>query len=209
MSCNFLFRTTSLDFIWKFVDVHFDTPKNLNFRDWVADKIGHFYVNQGGFVLSKVYAPRSSGHLRLETTNVSKNPFVQFNYYNNTHDIQTCRKGIQYLNKLLNSSAMSSFKFDTVTPLVLELYPNLGIPVGHKFVGAQIPTDMKNVSATTQWCKDTVTTIWHYHGGCVLQKVVDSSYRVRGVRSLRVVDGSTFTSSPGSNPQATVMMLGR
>jgi len=26
---------------------------------------------------------------------------------------------------------------------------------------------------------------------------------------LRVIDGSTFNYSPGTNPQATVMMLGR
>ncbi|KAJ0967992.1 hypothetical protein J5N97_024909 [Dioscorea zingiberensis] len=30
-----------------------------------------------------------------------------------------------------------------------------------------------------------------------------------GVASLRVVDGSTFSVSPGTNPQATLMMMGR
>ncbi|GMN23535.1 hypothetical protein TIFTF001_049093 [Ficus carica] len=30
-----------------------------------------------------------------------------------------------------------------------------------------------------------------------------------GINSLRVIDGSTFTISPGTNPQATLMMLGR
>lgn len=52
-------------------------------------------------------------------------------------------------------------------------------------------------------------TIWHYHGGCQTGAVVDRDYRVLGVDSLRVVDGSTFHDSPGTNPQATVMMLGR
>ncbi|PNX81343.1 protein HOTHEAD-like, partial [Trifolium pratense] len=32
---------------------------------------------------------------------------------------------------------------------------------------------------------------------------------VLGVDALRVIDGSTFNYSPGTNPQATVMMLGR
>ncbi|KAI9117979.1 hypothetical protein K1719_011121 [Acacia pycnantha] len=40
-------------------------------------------------------------------------------------------------------------------------------------------------------------------------KVVDRHYKVKGVNRLRVIDGSTFLSSPGTNPQATVMMLGR
>lgn len=40
-------------------------------------------------------------------------------------------------------------------------------------------------------------------------RVVDSDYRVTGIDALRVIDGSTFRDSPGTNPQATVMMLGR
>lgn len=40
-------------------------------------------------------------------------------------------------------------------------------------------------------------------------KVVSPDYKVLGVDRLRVVDGSTFDESPGTNPQATVMMMGR
>lgn len=58
-------------------------------------------------------------------------------------------------------------------------------------------------------CRKSLATFWHYHAGCLVGKVVDSEYRVIGVDSLRVVDGSTFAVSPGTNPQATVMMLGR
>nr|CAB3503841.1 unnamed protein product [Digitaria exilis] len=39
--------------------------------------------------------------------------------------------------------------------------------------------------------------------------MAQQDYRVMGVRGLRVVDSSTFKYSPGTNPQATVMMLGR
>ena len=72
----------------------------------------------------------------------------------------------------------------------------------------------KNSNASTfesreQYCKDTVVTIWHYHGGCQVGRVVDHQYRVLGVDSLRVIDGSTFIDSPGTNPQATLLMLGR
>ncbi|KAG2259769.1 hypothetical protein Bca52824_079063 [Brassica carinata] len=52
-------------------------------------------------------------------------------------------------------------------------------------------------------------TYYHYHGGCVVGSVVDEDYRVSGVKRLRVVDGSTFEESPGTNPMATVLMLGR
>lgn len=51
--------------------------------------------------------------------------------------------------------------------------------------------------------------MWHYHGGCRVGEVVDRDYKIVGVDRLRVIDGSTFDTSPGTNPQATVMMLGR
>ncbi|KAJ4909404.1 Protein HOTHEAD [Raphanus sativus] len=40
-------------------------------------------------------------------------------------------------------------------------------------------------------------------------KVVSPDRKVLGVNRLRVIDGSTFDESPGTNPQATVMMMGR
>ncbi|KAL8098868.1 hypothetical protein AgCh_031549 [Apium graveolens] len=40
-------------------------------------------------------------------------------------------------------------------------------------------------------------------------KVINSDYEVLGAHGLRVIDGSTFVQAPGTNPQATVMMLGR
>jgi choline dehydrogenase-like flavoprotein len=51
--------------------------------------------------------------------------------------------------------------------------------------------------------------MWHFHGGCHVGSVVNQRYQVNGVESLRIVDGSTFEDGPGTNPQATTMMLGR
>lgn len=72
-----------------------------------------------------------------------------------------------------------------------------------------IPRHTNDTKSIEQFCKDTVITIWHYHGGCHVGKVVSRDYQVLGVRRLRVIDSSTFTDSPGTNPQATVMMFGR
>lgn len=51
--------------------------------------------------------------------------------------------------------------------------------------------------------------MYHYHGGCLVHKVIDCDFRVIGIDALRIVDGSTFEVSPGTNPQAALMMLGR
>ncbi|XP_010419173.1 PREDICTED: protein HOTHEAD-like [Camelina sativa] len=71
------------------------------------------------------------------------------------------------------------------------------------------PKQLNDTESMAQFCKDTVVTIWHYHGGCLVGKVVSPNRKVLGVDRLRVVDGSTFDESPGTNPQATLMMMGR
>ena len=71
------------------------------------------------------------------------------------------------------------------------------------------PKQVNDTKSMAQFCKDTVVTIWHYHGGCLVGKVVSPDRKVLGVNRLRVIDGSTFDESPGTNPQATVMMMGR
>ena len=72
-----------------------------------------------------------------------------------------------------------------------------------------IPKHTNDTKSLEQFCKDTVLTIWHYHGGCHVGKVVDREHKVLGVHRLRIVDGSVFDESPGTNPQATIMMMGR
>ena len=72
-----------------------------------------------------------------------------------------------------------------------------------------IPKHSNDTKSLEQFCKDSVITIWHYHGGCLVDKVVSHDLKVLGVTRLRIVDGSTLSKSPGTNPQATVMMMGR
>lgn len=72
-----------------------------------------------------------------------------------------------------------------------------------------VPKHTNDTKSLEQFCKDTVITIWHYHGGCHVGKVVSTEYKVLGIDRLRVVDGSTYDESPGTNPQGTVLMMGR
>ncbi|KAI3698042.1 hypothetical protein L6452_31152 [Arctium lappa] len=71
------------------------------------------------------------------------------------------------------------------------------------------PVHANMSSSLEQYCKDNVKTIWHYHGGCQMSKVVNEDYKILGVNVVRVIDGSTLTNSPGTNPQASLLMLGR
>lgn len=149
-------------------------------------------------ILEKVVGPSSAGSLRLASTDVRVNPVVRFNYFSDIGDLQRCVNGTRKIGDVLRTSSMEGFKFSQWFGGRDFIY-----------VGSALPSDLSNDALMEEFCRQTVTTIWHYHGGCVVGKVVDTKLRVMGVKALRVVDGSIFTVSPGTNPQATLLMMGR
>ncbi|KGN45431.1 hypothetical protein Csa_016192 [Cucumis sativus] len=150
-------------------------------------------------LMEKITGPVASGSMRLASTDVRVNPVVRFNYFGNAVDLERCVNGTRKIGEILRSQAMEGFKFRDW--------------FGRKefrYVGPAYPEkEDEDGLVLREFCRQSVSTIWHYHGGCVAGKVVDSNYRVIGMEALRVVDGSIFGVSPGTNPQATVMMLGR
>ncbi|KAL3834517.1 hypothetical protein ACJIZ3_009253 [Penstemon smallii] len=157
---------------------------------------------QAGVILEKIMGPFSKGYLELQSKNPNDNPRVTFNYFQDPRDLQRCVQGMEIIRKVVESSSLSSFRYPLAS---FESLLNI-------MLTSPINLRTKHLASTysmEQFCIDTVMTIWHYHGGCQVDSVVDRDYRVLGVDSLRVVDGSTFSNSPGTNPQATVMMLGR
>uniref|UniRef100_A0A7N0ZXS6 Glucose-methanol-choline oxidoreductase N-terminal domain-containing protein n=1 Tax=Kalanchoe fedtschenkoi TaxID=63787 RepID=A0A7N0ZXS6_KALFE len=157
---------------------------------------------RGGFVLEKIMGPISTGHMELKTRNPDDNPSVTFNYFKEPEDLERCVQGMRVMQRVVESKAFAPFKFSHLTwPNLLNM--TLNYPINMK------PKHQNASWSLEQFCKDTVTTIWHYHGGCQVGRVVDGDYKVLGVDALRVIDGSTFNYSPGTNPQATLMMLGR
>ncbi|MCH82207.1 protein HOTHEAD-like, partial [Trifolium medium] len=147
---------------------------------------------QGGFILEKINGPISKGHLELRNNDPNENPLVTFNYFQDPRDLEKCIQGIRIIEKIIDSKAFSPFKYNNMSASSL----------------LNMTANRTSISLA-QFCRDTVMTIWHYHGGCQVGRVVDRDYKVLGVDALRVIDGSTFNYSPGTNPQATVMMLGR
>lgn len=149
-------------------------------------------------LMEKIIGPLSSGSLRLASTDVRVNPIVRFNYFSNPVDVERCINGTRKIGDVLKSRSMDDFRFH-------EWFGARNF----RFVGPTLPVDQSDHAQMAEFCRRTVSTIWHYHGGCVMGKVVDRDLRVIGVDALRIVDGSTFSISPGTNPQATLMMLGR
>ncbi|KAF4349180.1 hypothetical protein F8388_026329 [Cannabis sativa] len=150
-------------------------------------------------ICEKLRQPLSSGSLWLASPNdVRVTPHVRFNYFSHPKDLSQCVNGVRKIGEMLETNALERFKMVDSNEERNFMY-----------FGPSLPTNQSDESAMEEFCRSSVTTIWHYHGGCTVGKVVDGDFRVMGVNSPRVVDGSTFRVSPGTNPQATVMMLGR
>ncbi|EMS57763.1 Protein HOTHEAD [Triticum urartu] len=161
-------------------------------------------VFHGGFILSKIDGPLSTGNLVLVDTDPNSNPNVTFNYFKHPQDLRRCVYGIKTIEKIISTNTFSNF-----TPkdggYSMEKLLNMSVAANINL----IPKHTNDSTSLEQFCRDTVVTIWHYHGGCHVGKVVDQQYKVIGTSGLRVIDGSTLSRSPGTNPQATVMMMGR
>ncbi|XP_021890533.1 protein HOTHEAD-like isoform X2 [Carica papaya] len=138
-------------------------------------------------IAAKVAFPESKGMLKLQNTDPRKNPLVKFNYLTKEKDVDECVNMVRALEHVAMSESVSLF---------------LGIQPQDKNL-------TRSEDELRQFCKKNVRTYYHFHGGCVVGRVVDQDYRVLGVEGLRVVDGSTLLESPGTNPMATLLMLGR
>lgn len=151
-----------------------------------------------GLIASKVAFPLSRGELWLKSTNPQDNPYVRYNYFSHLSDLQECMFGVKLMVNLSVTPSIQNFAFT-----------NKGSSKTLQFLGTPLPHTQSNDEALAKFCKNTLQTFWHFHGGCQVGLVVDKRYRVKGIDSLRVVDNSIFKDSPGTNPQATTMMLGR
>ncbi|KAK6914759.1 Glucose-methanol-choline oxidoreductase, C-terminal [Dillenia turbinata] len=158
---------------------------------------------RGGFILEKIASPLSKGHLNLISTNIEDTPSVTFNYFSHPSDLRRCVDGIRMVEKIVRSEHFSNYA--QCEEVSIEKLLNMSVKANVNL----IPKHTNVTASLEQFCRDSVITIWHYHGGCNVGRVVDSDYKVLGVNGLRVIDGSTFNNSPGTNPQATVMMMGR
>ncbi|XP_059067859.1 (R)-mandelonitrile lyase-like [Cryptomeria japonica] len=152
----------------------------------------------GGAIFQKVAYPLSRGNLSLISKDPKDNPSVRYNYYSEPEDLQKCVQGLKVIVDICETSSIQNFAYNKSSGTS-----------GLHFIGLALPKNKSDDIAMGKFCREKLATIWHFHGGCDIGHVIDKRYRLKGVIGLRIVDGSTFRDSPGTNPQATTMMLGR
>ncbi|QBQ55948.1 GMC family oxidoreductase [Nitrosococcus wardiae] len=144
------------------------------------------------WLVLKARTNNTAGIVTLKSTNPREMPEINFNYFQEggEEDLQAVVKGVKLARSFLNEPQAEQH-------VAQELYP-----------GSDIQTDEE----LSQYIRDEA---WGHHAACTAKigsdndpaAVLDSRFRVRGVKRLRVVDACVFPRVPGYFPVAAVMMI--
>ena len=135
--------------------------------------------------------PKSRGTVRLRSSDPLSKPIIDNNYLSEPDDLRLEIAGLRYAREILKASPMSS-------------------RVSHEILPGQEATSDAELG---EHCRRTVKTNWHPVGTCRMGRnddplaVLDSNLRVRGIRSLRVIDASAMPFIPSGNTNAPTMMV--
>jgi choline dehydrogenase len=157
------------------------------YTGWSADAVARPY-DKWTWLLLKAHA-RFRGRVTLRSNDPFVPPLVDFNYFERDQsgaltpgaakDLTAMREGVRFVNKLVEGATD------------LELHPQIMRDV-----------DLKTDDGIDRFVQDRA---WGHHASCTCKiggdadpaAVLDSSFRVRGVSGVRVVDASVFPSIPG------------
>ncbi|KAH0420686.1 hypothetical protein CcaCcLH18_13874 [Colletotrichum camelliae] len=130
----------------------------------------HIYTNIVSFL------PTSRGTVSLASADPVDGPIINLNYLDTEVDRHVYREGIRQMTKLMLDTAYGK------EHIVGETAPDNIEPVSLEDTDEYLDSRLAESGVTT----------WHPHGTCAMGSVVDSDFKVKGVKGLRVVDASVL-----------------
>lgn len=150
---------------------------------------GNTYATFIAFLMN----PQSRGSVTLRSKNPADDPVIKLNYLTHPYDVRVFREAVRNTwTKITTSTAIAPY-------IVRNIH------------GPESLSD-ENIDALA---KDNASTVWHAAGTCKMgrkddkEAVVDKTFRVRGVKGLRVVDMSVAPVSTNNHTQATAYLIGQ
>lgn len=140
--------------------------------------------------IAVVMNPQSTGSVTLASTNPSEPPKIDVGYLSHPYDR---RVAVEALRTAIEFSKMPAFA--AITEQRIE--------------GPVSSSD----DDLLEHVKQSTTPVWHYGGSCRMGKigdektVVDMSFRVLGVKGLRVVDHSVAPLMVNNHTQSTAYLI--
>lgn len=136
-----------------------------------------------------VLRPKSRGRVQLNSAKPTDTPLIDMGFFSQRDDLDLMTKGFRMMRQLLESPALEPWRKK-------ELYT------------ANLSTDAE----LEQIIRNRADTVYHPVGTCRMgsdeASVVDPELRVRGVKGLRVADGSIMPRIIGGNTNAPIIMIG-
>lgn len=133
--------------------------------------------------------PESRGELTLQSADPKAPPLINANYLSAPRDVDALRRGIRIARDIIRQPAYQRY-------LGKELVPG---------------TDCDSDDAIEAFLRKTVDVNYEAVGTCRMGQdalaVVDEQLRVRGVKGLRVVDGSIMPRITTGDPNATIIAI--
>jgi choline dehydrogenase len=142
----------------------------------------------------KTHVENTAGTVTLRSTDPTDVPNIVFRYFEEgnagTDDLKASVEGIRLIREAMTD------------PLAQQHFVAEVSPGEHLQSQQELEEHVRNVA-------------WGHHASCTAKigadddpmAVLDSSFRVRGVESLRVVDASVFPKTPGFFPTAAIVMI--
>lgn len=129
--------------------------------------------------------PEASGYVTINSANYQDPPLIYSNYYGSAADKAAILYAYKQLRSILESHELSQYE-------VTEIFP-----------GANVTTDEQIWEAIQQ----SASSFHHPLGTVALGTVLDSNWRIKGLKGIRVVDSSALPTPPTCHPQADVYAI--
>ncbi|MEH6660918.1 MAG: GMC family oxidoreductase N-terminal domain-containing protein [Parasphingorhabdus sp.] len=136
-----------------------------------------------------VLRPHSKGTVRLNDQNPESQPAIDPNFLDDDRDIDTLRKGVRHMKRILE------------TPPLTEFSPT-----------DRHPIDINSDAELDKLIRDRADTVYHPVGTCRMggdeEAVVDARLKFRGLEGLYIADASIMPEIISGNTNAPSIMIG-
>jgi len=182
------------------IQLHF-VSFNFNVDEWnglghifgMTDKAYEWYKDHGtgasfGPVLSR---PKSRGYIKLASADPFEHPLIQPNYLAEEEDVQVFAEGIKFSGDLIHTKA----------------FRDAGASPFKPFPACQ-HLQFESLEYYKCFASHFGSTLYHPVGTAAMGTVLDSKLRLKGLKNLRVADGSAIPKIMGGNTNAPIIMIG-
>ncbi|MEO9877650.1 MAG: choline dehydrogenase [Anderseniella sp.] len=193
-----LFRTGPLTVSAGYAAAFYKTNSTLASPDiqvhfilFSSDRMGEKLHPFSGFTASVCQLrPESRGTIHAVSADPFAAPAINVNYLSQEVDRLANINGLKKLRTILQSDAMKPYLAEEIEP------------------GIKIQSD----DDLLQFCRAVGTTVYHPVGTCSMgtngNSVVTPELKVRGIRGLRIADGSIMPRLVSGNTNAPIVMIG-